>query len=75
MELEFLFSGNSILLFIAFLSSCRNHYELKNPFPQAEMKNFLETFFTLDGKNLSLIGTSEKYRKKSSLLARKSVVL
>ena len=39
------------------------------------MKNFLETFFSLDGKNLSLVGASEKYRKKSSLLARKSVVL
>ena len=49
-ESEFLFSGNSILLFTAFLSSCGNHCLLQNPFPLVKMKDFLETSFPLDGK-------------------------
>ena len=59
-ESEFLFIGNSILLFTvftAFLSSCGNHY-------------FLERLFPPGGKGKSLW----KIEKKMFLIARKSVV-
>ena len=54
MESELLFSGNSILLFAAFLSLCENRYKLKSPFPLAGMKDFLNTLLPLDWKKLSL---------------------